>query len=347
MSRSHTISLCLIGTGAIAWAIVGRPLVNNHEVKVPLNPLGINGSPYGEVLAMAMQGPVDAYADIGMNGVGHAHGADGECSGHDHAAGEECSDHDGHAHAADEECSDHEGHDHAEGETCAEHDHAEPSEKMAKNAPGIGRRFRKFLTSLGALPDVRTNPYAAGERLKIYLRRKAEDKLRFAYHLDPAHYGNYVVLHFFLTEPSVGTRRQLTSESVKLANETIDYCMKRDDDPRPALTAAAAATNILDLMFADQQKETPVYTTAQMRECLSLADVCLKRYVSLSEKWNESHNWELLSQQRIEECEDRFAFIIKIRDSAEQAILRMEASSQPQVGSDPSGSSKSNRSSNS
>ena len=61
MSRipNHAISACLIGIGVFAWAFAGRGLIANTDLNVPLNPLGINGSPYGEVFAMAMQGPID------------------------------------------------------------------------------------------------------------------------------------------------------------------------------------------------------------------------------------------------------------------------------------------------
>ncbi len=318
MSRSHIISLCLIGTGAITWAFVGRPLVNNSDLKVPLNPLGINGSPYGEVLAMAMQGPIGQYADVGISGAPH-----------NHAAGEECTD-PSHDHEG------HEGHNHAEGEPCTEdhddHDHAAAPAQVAKATPSLSRRFGNLLTSLGNLPAVRTNPYAAGEGLKTYLRRQAEDKLRFAYQLDPSHYGNYVVLHFFLTESAVSTRPILTPAAIQLANDTIAYCLKQQDDPRPALTAAAAATNILQLMFTEHQQVTSADTIAQMRQCLDVATLCLARYDAIAAQWDASGNWQRLSTQRFEECQDRRHFVGKIRDTCEQTITRYETETQNQVG---------------
>ena len=82
MSRipANAISACLIGTGVCAWAFAGRPLTGNPELNAPLNPLGINGSPYGEVFAMAMQGPIDTYF----------HGAQNGGIGHQHKDGEDC-----------------------------------------------------------------------------------------------------------------------------------------------------------------------------------------------------------------------------------------------------------------
>jgi hypothetical protein len=305
MSRiqTHAISLCLIGTGVLACAFAGRSLIADPDLNPPLNPLGINGSPYGEVFAMAMQGPIDTYSEIGMYGESHHH-PDGEKS-EDH-------DHD---------------HDHADGETCDDPDHLAD----AKPAPAAEPRFEKFLASLQVASQARTNPYAASEALKRHLRRQAEDKLRFAYQLDPAHYGNYNTLHFFLTEPSIGTRPQLTTSTAKLAEDTIQYCLKQENDPRPALTAAAAATNILQLMFEDARNAKPNFHTSQMRQFLSVLDYSLARYETIAKQWDQSKNWKLLSNQRVLECDERFDFISKIRDTSEKTILRLESKLQPQV----------------
>ena len=281
---SITLPLGLIGTGALAWALAGRPLLANPELAPPLNPLGINGSPYGEVIAMAMQGPIDTLTEVGMSGGTHSHEDGLQCT-----------------------------------------DCTEP--RPGKTAPSVNARMENLLSTLHKASETRTNPKAASEALRRHLRRQAEDKLRFAYQLDPAHYGNYNTLHFFLTEPAVGTRPELTPSAAKLAEDTIQYCLRQDHDPRPALTAAAAATNILHLMFSDQQSESPKFSTAQMRQCLGLLDHCLARYASLAREWDLSKNWDLLSPQRIAECKERHYFINKIRETAEKTILRLEQSS--------------------
>jgi hypothetical protein len=294
MSRRSTnvISFCLIGSGVFAWAFAGRPLVTNPDLAVPLNPMGINGSPYGEVFAMAMQGPIDTYFHGGMG-----------LAGHRHENGKSC-------------------------DSCKT-----PSETnaVAKSTAALDGSFEKFLASLSQLSEVSTNPKAASEAHKRYLRRQTEDKLRFAYQLDPAHYGNYNALNFFLTEPSVGTRPELTPSAAKLAQDTIQYCLKQEQDPRPALTAAAAASNMIHLMFADLQSEKPRFTTSQMHQCLDVLDHCIARYETLAQEWDQTKNWELLSPQRISECEERFSFICKIRDAAEKTVLRLEGNHPPQA----------------
>jgi len=281
---SIVLSTGLIGAGALAWAFAGRPLTANPDLDVPLNPLGINRSPYGEVFAMAMQGPIDTFYDAGTSSAGPSH---------EHTT-----------QAAPEE---------------------KPATTPEPEPPSLNARLGSLLSSLDEACELRTNPNRASEALKRHLRRQAEDKLRFAYQLDPSHYGNYNSLHFFLTEPELGTRPELTPSAAKLAEDTIQYCLKQDDDPRPALTAAAAATNILHLMFSDQLNATPKYSPAQMRQCLSLLDHCLARFTSISLEWDQTKHWDLLSPQRIAECAERFQFIGKIRDAAEKTVLRIEA----------------------
>ena len=286
---SSVLSSGLIGAGALAWVLAGRPLTSNPDLDAPLNPLGINRSPYGEVIAMAMQGPIDTYFDAGMSSDTHPTGDVDDCE-----------------------------------------DHAAANPEANKIEPGkttLNNRLGALLRSLDKVSRDRTNPKAASEALRRHVRRQAEDRLRFAYQLDPAHYGNYNALHFFLTEPAVGTRPELTPSAAKLADDTIHYCLKQDQDPRPALTAAAAATNILHLMFSDHREASPKYSTDQMRQYLALLDYCLARFARISEEWTQSKQWDLLSPMRIAECQERYQFICKVRDAAEKTILHIEAES--------------------
>jgi hypothetical protein len=314
MSRHSTnaISLCLIGTGMFAWAFAGRPLVANSDLKVPLNPMGINGSPYGEVFAMAMQGPVDTFF----------HGAMGT-GVHRHVNGESCA-----------SCKGTPALDPNKPKIfrIPQPETTTDSEKssLAESKLPLGQRFEKFLASLNKVETISTNPKATSDAHKLYLRRQTEDKLRFAYKLDPSHYGNYNSLNLFLSE-GIGTYPGLNQPVAKLAEETIQYCLKQEHDPRPALTAAAAATNILQYMFTDQREEKPKFNTTQMRHFLGVLDYSLARYNALAKEWDETKHWDLISDQRITECEDRYTFITKIREACEKTILRLEGNHQPQA----------------
>jgi hypothetical protein len=282
MSRllTHAISIGLIGGGIIAGSFAVRPLIAHSEWDAPLNPLGINGSPYGEILAMAMQGQIDNHFKGAMGGGARPHEAS-----------------------------------------------KETAPRHPVTSQSLGGRFENLLASLDHVTEIRTNTKSISETHKRYLRRQVENKLRFAYQLDPAHYANYNSLHFFLTEPELGTHPELTPSAAKLAENTIQYCLKQDNDPRPALTAAAATSNILELMFNDHLNSQPKFSTVQMHQYLNLLDHCIARYVQISRAWDQTKNWDLLSPQRITECDERFNFIRHFRGSAEGTIRRIEGQS--------------------
>lgn len=282
---SIAMSTGLIGLGALAWAYAGGPLVKKPDLAAPLNPMGINRSPYGEVFAMAMQTPISSNFD-GIWASGRTAQSDSEPK-------------------------------------------ASIAETEKPATTGI-KNFESLLTTLESSLNVRTNPKPASPAHKLYLRSQVENKLRFAYNLDPSHYANYNSLHFFLTEPQLGTRPELTPSAAKLADETIQYCLKQEDDPRPALTAAAACTNVLHLMFTDRQNEKPIYTIAQMRQYLDLLNHSIDRYDKIAAQWDQSKQWDLISPQRVNECEERIYFIRNIRNAADKTIIRFEKESHSQ-----------------
>ncbi len=282
----------LIVLGALAMAMAARPLARHDALDFPVNPLGIHRSPYGEVLAMAMQEPVDTLWNQGQVARLARQVVDSRNSPEEHAP------------APDPP---------ADAPLCT------PTGESPWN-----QRFRAFLESLDEASTARTNAVPSSPAHDRHIRRQVENKLRFAYRLDPAHYGNYNSYHFFLTEPQMGTRRILTPAAAELARETIEYGLAETHDPRPALTAAAAATNILHLMFADQRSENPHFTPAQMRETLDLLDHCIARHLAIHAEWTAAGHDHLLSPMRILEMEERLSFVRRIRDAAEPAVERFE-----------------------
>lgn len=277
------LTITLIGSGVVGFAMTSPELIHSEETTFPPNPLGINRSPYGEVFAMAMQGPIDTFFVVAQAN------ADGE--------------------------------------------REDPPKQKAKNLAfeddsysGWNERFGYFMNSIAKGYEERTNHRSATAAHKLYLRRSVEDKLRFAYNLDPGHYGNYNAYHFFLTEPELGTRPELTPKAAKLADETIAYCLAQRSDPRQALTAASAASNIILLMFNDriENPDSPKYTVDQMRQVFQWVDYSISLYVQLSEKWEQEGVWDNLSEFRRLETEARFDFIAKIRNSQKEAIDRLQ-----------------------
>lgn len=290
---SNAITAGLVGAGALVWMLSARPAVTNPDLAAPLNPMGINRSPYGEVFAMAMQSPIDAYW--------HGSGVEGDHHDHDHQEG----------HACKSGCCEHD-HDH-------DHDHDHEAEKNVPPA-SLRNRFVAFLSELDHGVSERTNPKPVTAAHGFYMRRQTEDKLRFAYQLDPSHYGNFNSYYFFLTQPYLGTRPELTPSAVMLAKNTINYCLSQEDDPRPALTAAAAAENILEIMITDYRSGNRQNSIEQMRQMLALLDQCIARFEQLSGVWTESGAWNRLSEFRRTEVKERVRFVLKLREDEAAAI---------------------------
>lgn len=180
---------------------------------------------------------------------------------------------------------------------------------------------RSFIARIDEAVSERTNPRPATNGHKFYLRRQVEDRLRFAYELDPSNYANYNSYHLFLTEPSVGTRRVLTGRVMSLARLTIDYSLREASDPRPALTAASAAGNILELMFLHQES----HSIASMQEQLQILDYSLARHRDLTTRWIESGDFQRLSPARQSEMLERLYFVTKVRDAADATIRRLSS----------------------
>ncbi len=296
---SNAITAGLLGAGALVWGLNARQMATHPELAAPLNPMGINRSPYGEVFAMAMQSPIDVYW--------HGSGAEGDHHDHDHD------------HACDGSCGHDHDHDHDHDGHCDHCDHDQETAEPAE--PSSWRdRYVAFLSGIDRGLSARTNPKPITPAHQFYMRRATEDKLRFAYQLDPSHYGNFNSYYFFLTQPTMGTRPELTHTAVMLAQNTIDYCLRQNDDPRPALTAAAAAENILEFMITEYRGGNRHHTLPQMRQNLALVDHCISRFEEVASRWDATGNWQRLSDFRFQEIKQRIHFIRKVRDAQSTAI---------------------------
>ncbi|MEP4078737.1 hypothetical protein [Haloferula sp.] len=290
-STLTTSALAVSGLG-LTW-FAGDKLQEKGNFDYRPNPLGLKASPYGQVIAMAIQTPIDADWHGGLE----VHGLPDEDGEHDHG-------------------------------DCAHEDHH--SEPPADEPPAT------LLTKLSTAVKKRTNPNPPTLGHQLYLRREIEKKLRFAYELDPSHYANYNTYHLFLVEPELGTSKEtamlVRTHAVYLAEQTIRYCLRETNDPRPALTAAAAAYNILETKFI----EVGEHSTADMRKQLSVMDFCLKRHFEMLEESIENENWSRLSDMRQSEILERSRFSLKLREAAEKTIVRLESAESSTASHDPS-----------
>lgn len=290
--RELAITSALAVSGVALWSYGSTGLAAGGDFDFRPNPLGLKASPYGAIVALAMQGGIESDWHGSMETGSGSHAATCTTCGHNHGA---------------------------EGDAC--HDDHEN-----KSSAGWMERIELAATE-------RTNPSPVTKGHKLYLRRQTEDQLRLAYELDPSNYANYNSYHLFLTEPSVGTRPVLTDKVIELANSTIAYCLKEESDPRPALTAAAAAGNILELMFMHREQQG--YTLEQMKQQLHAMDYSLGKHHALTEKWLTSGEFENLSPARQAEMIDRLKFVSKIHDAAVKTVDRLSSPAGGQVSNAP------------
>lgn len=289
-------ALIVVGAGASAWS--GLHLLDKDELDVALNPFGVNRSPYGQVFAMALQGPINRNFHVGMYGL------------------------------SDEEINRLREQNSVKKPGSMLIVKPEPEkrgtqESVTSKDIGILDRMQLLVDSMSEGHALRTNTLPASPALKFYIRRQAEDKLRFAYDLDPSHYANYAALHFFLVE-GITTRPELKAGAGKLARQTIEYCLAIDHDPRPALTAGAACTNLLHLMFtAERLNKQKQWTPDEMQAVLDTLDEAIASYHRIATQWDENGNWNRISPQRIHDCENRIRFITNIRNAAQKTIERI------------------------
>jgi hypothetical protein len=287
--RDIAFTSALAVSGVALWSHGASRLAAGGDLDFQPNPLGIKTSPYGAVVALAMQGGIESDWHGTMEADAPAAAACANC---------------GHRHGP-------------EGDAC----HADRKNEASGS----------WLARIESAATERTNPSPVTKGHQLYLRRQTEDQLRLAYELDPSNYANYNSYNLFLTEPSVGTRRVLSGKVIEVANNTISYCLKEESDPRPALTAAAAAGNILELMFLHRED----HTLEQMRQQLHTLDYCLGKHHALTEKWLSSGEFENLSPARQAEMLERLKFVVKVRDAAVQTVARLAAPTTEQAVNSP------------
>ena len=271
--RNITVTSLLALSGLGLWTYGSAKLAGGGDFNYRPNPLGIKMSPYGQVIALAVQGGIDS----------DWHGTD----------------------TSDLAC------------TACGHEHGAPASGSCPEAGGKGPLAWLAKVERAATEKTNVAPRTPGH--KFYLRRQVEDKLRLAWELDPSNYANYNSYHLFLTEPQVGTRPIITEKVIELSRLTIRYCLSQDSDPRAALTAASAASNILELMFLHKEN----YTREQMREQLAVLDQALARTHELTQRWNEEGNFERLSEVCVQDMQQRLEFITKMRDVCERTLQRL------------------------
>ncbi len=271
--------VCAMGflLGGALW--LGFALRFDDQKKLDFDPniAALKGSPYGKVLVLMMQGKIEVYFHEGER--------------HEDMEFLRPNTEDGH---------------HEHGENCGcEVDSSEG--EVDENALHV--RLRRYFKRLDAFAHRKTDGGELSPAHKAYLQGVIEEKLRFAYELDPANYQNYEGLYLYLTSKGLGHSGADDDAALDLSRRTLAYCRQEEVDPSVWLTGAAAAHDIAYYMSQYPEK----FTMEEADKALSDFDFCLRKYENLLD---ESHEKGFLVD------EER---LVLMMERASQLLTRLKA----------------------
>ncbi len=301
-STTHKIAICCtIVLGAGLWGGMAQKFDADDQLSYKPNVACMKGSPYGKILALAMQGPIDFYWHKGKT---HEDEAILKKEGHQHDAGcaEGCDDHAGHDHGQ----ADH--NEHGENCGCDAHDENQQSVVEGKHDP-FRTRAKQQIKKMAAAAHRKTNGQALSPVHQKYLEGVTEDKLRLAYELDPSNYTNYGNYHLFIATTTYGRSNADDDAALKLAMRTLEFCKKDRSDPASWVTAASAAYNVICHIGNYHEQ----YTVPEAKESLAEFDFCIREYVRL--RHDALRHDRIVSEKRLTEMETRAKYLTKLRQA--------------------------------
>lgn len=308
--NTHKITTgCSLLLGVGLWAGFAVRFNTEEKLSYEPNPACVKGSPYGKVLALALQGPIDFYWHKGQShehletlNAGDKH--DENCTSCDH--------HSHHDHSAKAKQKP----EHAEGCGCGAHGEDNPVVHSTPEKPWH-TLAKTQIKKMSAAAHRKTDGKPLSDAHLRYLQSVTEDKLRLAYELDPTNYTNYGNYHLFIATTSYGKSDGNDDKAVALARKTLEACKKDEVDPSSWITAASAAYNIIFHIgrYHDQ------FTIAEAKASLAEFDECMRVYEGLLA--DAVDNGRIPSVQRLNELNTRAKYLTKLRHAQGVYMKRM------------------------
>jgi hypothetical protein len=287
---------CVLGLAL--WTGMAQKFDSEDRLSYEPNVACVKGSPYGKIFALAMQGPIDFYWHEGKS---HEH-AEFLADDHEHDHHHE---HD-HEHSQAYEYDDGHGHNESYSENITGRDEVAPSNVAEINIPVV-EKAQLTIKQMEANTHRKTNDEPLSLAHRQHLQGEIEDKLRFAYELDPTNYTNYGNYHLFLYTSSFGRATADEEAALSLAHHTYSVCMLDAVDPASSVTAASAAYNIISHIGRHHSN----YSISEAKESLENFDHCIDQYFNiLSAALSEGL---VIPQSRLAEMKERVSYLSKLR----------------------------------
>lgn len=272
---SKSILLLLTTVAGTGWAWQAVALREAGHFDMVPNFAAIGRSPYGKTLAMAIQGPVDAYWHKGREAQ-HNHEAERE------SHGESC-------------------------EHCHHHELEQASGSFIAEA-------KSFVEKMEEAIDNPNTPYGQSVAHERYLHRQIEKKLEVAYWLDPGNYANFNALMLFLSESALASREVNPEKVYYFAEQTIAHVESREQvNPEPWLTSASAV--LAKMQWLEQMKDTLPDARKQFAAELLRFEQHLSRYLVLRDRQMFSGKWEGIPVARRIAMESRHDMLSKLLEA--------------------------------
>lgn len=286
--------------GVALWGGYAQRFNSEGKFEYEPNVACLKGSPYGKVLALAMQGSIDFYWHKGASHE-HSEVLNAE-NGHHEGCPDGC-DHD-HASVAHDFQVEHE-----HGEGCGCPGHSGQAAVAGEGADPLRERAKRLIKEMAATAHRRTDNKPLSPAHEKYLQGVTEDKLRLAYELDPSNYTNYGNYHLFIATTNFGKEDADDAAAVALARRTLAYCKQDNVDPASWVTAASAAYNIVFHIGQHYQD----FTIPEAKASLAEFDHCVQRYHELLEK--AVAEGRIVSETRYREMAERIRYLGKLREA--------------------------------
>lgn len=313
-------------TGVALWAGYAKRFDAEGKLAYEPNVACLKGSPYGKILALAMQGEIDFYWHRGSthehaevlneehhhHGDGHHHHGDGHHHHHGHG---------GHSHQHDFQVGDVDVAEHGDCCDCGSNENASKNVSAAETQQkSLRQRAKEAIKMMAATAHRRTDNKPLTPAHAKYLQESIEDKLRLAYELDPSNYTNYGNYHLFIASTTFGKNVADDDEAVAIARKTLDFCKKDDIDPASWVTAASAAYNIIYHIgrYHDQ------FTVTEAKASLAEFDFCVQKYNELLDR--AIAEGRIVSEERYREMLERIRYLGKLREAQGAYMKRMMTS---------------------
>ncbi|MGB0993886.1 MAG: hypothetical protein ACPG32_15630, partial [Akkermansiaceae bacterium] len=176
---------------------------------------------------------------------------------------------------------------------------------------------REKIKLMKAFSHRRTNGKPLSDAHQKYLQSVTEDKLKFAYELDPSNYTNYGNYHLFIATTNYGKSEADDDAALILATKTLEFCKRDNVDPASWLTAASAAYNVM--FHIGRYHEN--YSIPEAKESIAEFDKCIATFNELLDQAVDEGR--ILSATRLAEMKARAKYLQRIRYAQGQYMKRL------------------------